>query len=36
LFLIGPKIPGGSCSRGDQVMPLSFDLLRNPLHLDKT
>lgn len=33
LFLIGPRIPGGSCSLADHVTPLSEDLFIKPLHL---
>lgn len=35
LFLIGPRIPGGSCSLGNQVMPPSSDLFMAPLHLNE-
>jgi hypothetical protein len=35
LFLIGPRIPGGSCSLCDQVIPPSNDLFMAPLHLNK-
>ena len=35
LFLLGPKIPGGSWFRRDQVFPPSFDLFMKPLHLTK-
>lgn len=33
LFLLGPMIPGGSCSLSSQVIPLSYDLFMHPLHL---
>jgi hypothetical protein len=35
LFLIGPRMPGGNCSLGDQVTPPSNDLFMAPLHLNK-
>ena len=36
LFLMGPKMPGGSCSLSDHVTPLSKDLFIKPLHLSET
>jgi len=35
LFLMGPRIPGGSCSLSDQDMPPLSDLFMAPLQLNK-